>query len=127
MATEPILPSSSSPNPTEAIVARQLEAYNQQDLEAFVNCFSTNVEVLRDGSDAIQEGRETMRTNYAAMFARFPENRCTLLQRIIVGNHAVDEELIEGRDGSPFRTIAVYTISEGLISHVRFLSCEDEA
>jgi hypothetical protein len=66
-----------------------------------------------------------MRENYAAMFAKFPQNRATILQRMVVGNHAVDEELVEGRDGQPFRTVAVYTIGDhGLISHVRFLSRE---
>lgn len=118
------LPPLPSPNPVEAIVARQLEAYNAQDLETFVNCFSVEVEIIRDGDDQPQRGRDLMRRNYAAMFARFPDNHCTLLQRMVVGSHAVDEELIEGRDGAPFRTIAVYTIQDGLIHQVRFLSCE---
>tara|TARA_R110002167_G_scaffold240948_1_gene446113 strand:+ start:55 stop:411 length:357 start_codon:yes stop_codon:yes gene_type:complete len=109
----------------EAIVARQLEAYNRQDVDAFVACFSTDVEIVREGSNDVQRGRETMRQNYAAMFAKFPQNKATVTQRMVVGQHAVDEELVEGRDNPPFRTIAVYTITAGLISHVRFLSCED--
>lgn len=118
------MPASPSINPVETIVARQLEAYNRQDLEPFVTCFAEDVTIVRDGSDDIQRGRATMRKNYAAMFARFPQNHCTLLQRMVVGNHAVDEELIEGRQGKPFRTIAVYTIRDGLISGVRFLSTD---
>ncbi|MCF3651574.1 nuclear transport factor 2 family protein [Synoicihabitans lomoniglobus] len=117
------MPASSSP--VEVIVSRQLEAYNRQDVDAFVACFSPDVEIVRDGSPDVQHGRETMRQNYAAMFARFPQNQATVTQRMVVGQHAVDEELVEGRDGPPFRTIAVYTITAGLISHVRFLSCEN--
>jgi hypothetical protein len=82
------------------------------------------VEILRDGTSEPQCGRDLMRKNYAAMFAKFPQNKATVTQRRVVGSHAVDEELIEGRDGDPFRTIAVYTIRDGLIHQVRFLSCE---
>jgi hypothetical protein len=114
-----------SSHSVETIVARQLEAYNRQDVDAFVACFSTDVEIVREGSTDVHRGRETMRQNYASMFAKFPENKATVTQRMVVGQHAVDEELVEGRDGPPFRTIAVYTITAGLISHVRFLSCED--
>ncbi len=111
-------------NPVTEIVSRQLDAYNRQDVDTFVACFSEDVEIVRDGSSDVSHGRETMRTNYAAMFAKFPNNRATVTQRMVVGQHAVDEELVEGRDGPPFRTIAVYTITNGLISHVRFLSTE---
>jgi len=113
---------SSSLNPIASIVAQQLEAYNRQDVDAFVACFSENVEIVREGSDDVARGRETMRKNYAAMFAKFPKNHATVTQRMVVGQHAVDEELVEGRDGPDFRTIAVYTITDGLISHIRFLS-----
>ena len=72
-----------------------------------------------------------MREHYAAMFARFPknqeiENRCTVLNHIAVGRHVVDQELIEGRDGKPFRTVArsPSTGGRGLIAEVRFLSKE---
>lgn len=111
-------------NPVEAVVQRQLDAYNRQDVEAFVLCFTEDVVIVREGSEVVTNGREMMRTNYAALFQRFPKNHCTLLKRMVVGHHAVDEELIEGRDGEPFRTIAIYTIKDGLISHVRFLSRE---
>jgi len=121
------MPVSPQTNPVKSIVDRQLDAYNRQDLETFISCFSADVTIIRDGSEDIQRGRDTMRKNYAAMFARFPQNHCTLLQRMVVGNHAVDEELIDGREGKPFRTIAVYTIRDGLISEVRFLSLEPPA
>ena len=111
------------PNPVAAVVARQLDAYNRQAVDEFVACFSEDVEIVREGSPDVQRGRETMRKGYAAMFAKFPENKATVTQRV-VGQHAVDEELVEGRDGPPFRTIAVYTITDGLISHVRFLSVD---
>ncbi len=112
------------PNPVAAIVARQLDAYNRQAIDEFVACFAEDVQIVREGSPAIMKGREAMRESYATMFAKFPHNRATVTQRMVVGQHAVDEELVEGRDGPPFRTIAVYTITDGLISHVRFLSVE---
>lgn len=113
-----------SPNPVAAVVARQLDAYNRQAVDEFVACFSEDVEIVREGSADVMRGREAMRDAYAAMFAKFPNNHATVTQRMVVGSHAVDEELVEGRDGPPFRTIAVYTVADGLISHVRFLSVE---
>lgn len=112
-------------NPVAAIVARQLEAYNRQDVDAFVACFAEDVVIEVDGIDTQHIGRETMRENYAAMFKAFPNNHATVTQRMVVGQHAVDEELVEGREDKPFRTVAVYTIGDhGLISRVRFLSRE---
>lgn len=115
---------SDSANPVAAVVARQLDAYNRQAVDEFVACFSEEVEIVREGSPDVMKGRAAMRESYAAMFAKFPQNKATVTQRMVVGQHAVDEELVEGRDGPPFRTIAVYTITDGLISHVRFLSVE---
>tara|TARA_B110000483_G_C17902159_1_gene429760 strand:+ start:307 stop:672 length:366 start_codon:yes stop_codon:yes gene_type:complete len=118
------MPGAEPINPVEAVVARQLDAYHRHDVDDFVECFSLDVEIVSDGSDQKLVGRETMRTRYAAMFQKFPRNRCTLLSRVVVGHHAVDEELIEGRNEPPFRTVAIYTIKDGLIAHVRFLSRE---
>lgn len=109
-------------SPVEAIVARQLEAYNRQDVDTFVACFSPEVKIVTEGSDRQLVGRENMRSIYAAMFLKFPENHCALLSRLVIGKHVVDEELITGRNEAPFRTAVVYTIEDGLIAHARFLS-----
>ena len=111
-------------NPVEAIVARQLDAYHRQNVDEFVACFAPDVVIVTEGSDTQLLGRENMRTQYAAMFQKFPNNKCTLLSRVVVGDHAVDEELIDGRNEAPFRVAVVYTIKAGLIAHVRFLSRE---
>jgi hypothetical protein len=109
-------------HPSLAPVERQLEAYNRQDVDAFVACFAPNVRIHREEDGSVSEGREAMRERYAAMFAKYPRNRCTILNRIVCGEHVVDEELIEGRDDQPFRTVAVYRVKDGMITEVRFLS-----
>lgn len=113
-----------APSPVAAVVQRQLEAYNAQDVEAFVACYAPDVIIIREEDGSTQTGRDGMRERYAAMFKRFPKNRATVLQRIVVGDYAVDEERIDGRDGPPFRTIAVYRVKDGLITHVRFMGRE---
>ena len=118
------MPGDNRIGPTEAIVVRQLDAYDRQHVDDFVDCFTPDVVIVTEGSENQLIGRENMRTRYAAMFNRFPNNKCTLLSRVVVGDHAVDEELIEGRDEPPFRVAVVYTIKDGLIAHVRFLSRE---
>jgi hypothetical protein len=104
-----------------AVVQRQLEAYNRQDVDAFVACYAEDVRIEREGPGEVAVGRAAMRERYAALFARNPQNRCAVLQRIVVGASVVDEEWIEGRGGEPFRVIVVYTVRDGVIVRVRFL------
>lgn len=56
--------------PVEAVVPRQLDAYNHQDAEAFVPCFSEDVVIVREGSEVVTTGRETKRMNCAALIMR---------------------------------------------------------
>lgn len=100
----------------------QLDAYNAQDIDAFVACYTEGVEVfdLKTGERSGQ-GREWMRAAYAEMFARYPDCRAQVTTRSVVGNVVFDHELVTGR-GEPLIVMAIYEVDpDGLIARVWFV------
>jgi uncharacterized protein (TIGR02246 family) len=79
------------------VVQAQLEAYNAQDLEAFVATYANDVVVVRGGKVVLQ-GREALRDSYRGMFAKYPKNRATIAERRTEGDRVVlDHEIVTGR------------------------------
>jgi hypothetical protein len=103
------------------IVARQFDAYNRQDLDAFIGCYAPDVVVANLNGDITQVGGEGLRERYAKTFADFPENRARLVNRIHLGNVVIDhEDVSRGPGKDRFEVIAIYTVSDGLIARVDF-------
>ncbi|OHB78049.1 MAG: hypothetical protein A2Z34_09380 [Planctomycetes bacterium RBG_16_59_8] len=93
----------------ELLVQRQLDAYNARDIDAFVACYSEDVEVYNHPATLVYKGREAMRERYAAYFESAPELHCELVNRITIGNKAIDREQITGRpDGKVAHAVAIY-------------------
>jgi uncharacterized protein (TIGR02246 family) len=108
-----------------AVVAAQVAAYNDRDLDRFLECYSPDA-VIEDGTGQIlMRGRDAMRDRYGQLFADSPELHCEIRQRIHVGCYVVDEEAITGLHfaGLPtdLHAAAVYRVEGGLIVHVRGL------
>ena len=103
------------------LIERQLQAYNRQDLNAFVECYAPDVIVANLNGDVTSTGSDALRARYAKTFAEFPENHARLLARIHVGNTVVDhEDVSRGPGMDRFEIIAIYTIRGGLIARVDF-------
>jgi hypothetical protein len=102
-------------SPVEVAQA-QLDAYNEQDLEAFTNVFSQDAEVFVNLGDTLpsMKGRGEIRERYGAMFEANPKNKSTLIGRMTQGNFVFDHEWITGRD-EPFQLMAIYEIEDGKI------------
>jgi hypothetical protein len=102
-------------------VQAQLDAYNAQDVEAFVACYAADVRI-EDADGKLQlQGHDAMRERYAKLFAEHPANRAELLHRIAIGEHVIDHERITGRGPEPLFAVAIYRVRNGLIEHVRFI------
>jgi hypothetical protein len=108
-------------SPAVALAQGQLDAYNAQDLEAFLSFYADDV-IVADLNGAItNNGIAALRERYAGMFARFPENKALLVNRIANGNTVVDhEDVIRAPGGERFFAIAIYTIAGGKIARVDF-------
>ncbi|MBL8536540.1 MAG: SgcJ/EcaC family oxidoreductase [Hyphomonadaceae bacterium] len=104
------------------LVQRQFDAYNAQNMEAFIATYAADC-VIADLNGAVtQNGREAIRARYEAMFAEFPENRARLVSRIALGGVVIDhEDVSRGPNGPRFEAIAIYTVKDGLIARVDFV------
>jgi uncharacterized protein (TIGR02246 family) len=110
----------------EAIVQRQLDAYNAQDLEAFCACFADDCVLAEYNGAVTGEGAEALRARYRTLFADYPDNRARLINRIVVGDVVVDhEDIARTRNGARFRAAAMYTVRDGRIARVDFVREEE--
>jgi hypothetical protein len=107
----------------EHVVQRQLDAYNDGDIERFVACFAQDVRVENDNRGSlILAGRDAMKNYYGKMFSDYPNLHCKVVKRIESGSTVIDEELIMGHPkGDHIKAVAIYTIAENIITRVRFL------
>lgn len=113
--------SSSRPSAV-AVVQNQVDAYNKQDLEAFLKTYSDDVVVTSGGKVAVQ-GKEALRERYGKLFAKYPKNRAEIAERRLEGESAVlDHEIITGRSPDkpdPWDVGWVrYEVANGLIRKV---------
>ena len=113
-------PDSLANNSPENLAQRQLNAYNQRDIDAFVEPYAEDVEVYDFPNKLLFRGRETMRREYAGMFKNTPDLHCELKNRIVQGNMVIDHERV--RFGKNIvEAVAIYLIENGRISKVYFM------
>jgi len=103
-------------------VARQVRAWNEGDLDAFLACFAKDV-VVEDADGNVQStGRDALRVTYGQLLAEQPDREYEIVTRIRVGPWVVDEERITGGSRGDSRAIGIYHLGgDGLIDRVRFL------
>jgi hypothetical protein len=103
------------------VVQAQLDAYNKQDVEAFTAVFAPNAMLFQNLGDSVpsHKGQAEIRHRYADLFKKYPNNKCTLLGRMVQGNHVIDHELITGRE-QEMRIVAIYEVKDGLIARCWF-------
>jgi hypothetical protein len=98
------------------VVQRQLEAYNDRDMQRFLDQYSEAIQVFRPpavipaivGKKAFGEFYATQRFNHAGLHAE-------VLNRMVLGNKNVDHERIQGVRAQPFEAAVVYEVNNGLI------------
>jgi imidazolonepropionase-like amidohydrolase len=115
------------PPGAEAVVQRQVEAYNARDIDAFLSFYSDDVVIERaPGGKVLHGSRESMRKGYQALFDASPELHCHILQRTVSGDVVIDHEFVTGaRGGDAIRAVAVYEVADGKIRRVIFLPREE--
>ena len=65
-------------------------------------------------------GRKAIHEGYGAMFKAHPDNKSTLIGRMVQGNVVFDHEWITGRD-QEFKIVAIYEVQDGLIRRCWFV------
>ena len=105
-----------------AIVQAQLDAYNAQDLDAYCGYFTDDVVVANVGGDVTSTGIDAYRARYKDAFAKFPNNKAELLNRIVLNGAIIDHERVDRGDGETpvFEVAAIYSFRGDKISRVDF-------
>jgi len=103
----------------------QLEAYNNRDIEAFLVPYSDTVKVFDAKGKLLYQGKETMRTQYGAMFERTPELNCNLLNRIAVNETVIEHEEVTFGGDRTIYAIVMYKVANNKIQEVYFLDRKD--
>ena len=114
-----------NPDPSpEAVVQRQLDAYNAKDLEALLDCYAEDAELLEFPDRPLERGRAALRERYRNRLAE-PDLHARLVHRAVVGNRVVDHEVVtrnfpEGR--GTLEVVMVYEVVAGRIARSWSLS-----
>ncbi|WP_400079754.1 nuclear transport factor 2 family protein [Winogradskyella sp. R77965] len=111
--------SNTTSNP-EAIVNKQLEVYNNRDIEGFVKTYSSDIKLYTFPSTLNSEGHAAIRKGYASFFKSVPDLNAQIVNRIVLGNKVIDKEKVTV-NGQIFYAIAIYEVENGLISKVTFI------
>jgi hypothetical protein len=106
----------------EAVVQKQVFAYNAHDLNAFVACYAPAIEFrTMDGTVNPEKGLAALRKGYEDLFKRFPKLQVTVLNRITQGAFVIDQEVAEGMGPDPIKVTAIYQTSQGKIIRVWYI------
>ncbi len=106
----------------EELVQEQLEAYNVQDLQRFLACFSEDVQVYQFPNVLLYSGSINFENHYAKAWAMNPNQKAIVNERMSLGNLVIDKEKVLGRgaSGEVVQVIAMYKVEGGKITQVFF-------
>jgi hypothetical protein len=102
----------------EQIVQRNLEAYNNRDLEKFMYWFSEDIELYSFSEmKLVASGKSAIEKLYKELFAASPNLNSTILKRIVFDNKVIDHESIVGRKGATdiLEIVMIYEVKDGKI------------
>lgn len=104
-------------------VDQQLEAFNERDLEEFLEPYAADTLIEDGAGEEMMRGEEQMRAFYGEVFSNSPDLNCEVVNRISVGDWVIDEEKIEGLHAEGFpeeaHAAVAYRVTDGEISLVR--------
>ena len=104
----------------EAIVNKQLEAYNERNLKEFGKTYSQDIKLYTLPDEITTDGRTALLDQYGKFFERVPDLNAEIMNRIVLGNKVIDKEKVT-INGKIFYAIAIYEVKDGLISKVTFI------
>ena len=106
------------------LAARQLDAYNAADLDAFVRCYHAEV-VVMNGDEVTVEGIDAFRERYADLFTHW-QFGASVPTRVHHASHCIDVEDYwrihpDTGERTEGRVMVHYELRDDRIGRVRFL------
>ncbi|WP_052172576.1 nuclear transport factor 2 family protein [Psychroserpens jangbogonensis] len=108
------------PKAIEAVVQKNLDAYNARDIDAFLEDYADDVKLYAYPNTLRTDGKEAMRKSYKVWFEHTPDLRAFVKKRIVIGNKVIDEEQVTA-NGKIFDAVAIYEVENGKITKVTFI------
>lgn len=104
-------------------VKQQLKAYNARDIDAFAEAYSDSVKIYSFPDKLLYQGKDKLYERYKKMFEQRPDLYAELVNRMIMGNTVIDQELVTFDKNAPkVNAIAIYKVHNGIITEVYFIS-----
>lgn len=107
----------------EAVVQRQLDAYNARDIDALMAVWADDAQCFEHPSTLIANGAAEIRARHVARFKE-PNLFARLVKRMAVGNKIIDQEIVtrtfpEGT--GTLDVIAIYEVERNKIAKAWFI------
>ena len=107
----------------EDYAQRQLDAYNDRDLERFVAQYTDDVEVFRlPSAEPVLVGKAAFAEHYRTQRFSLPNLHAELVKRMVFGNKVIDHERVTGLGDAPQEVAAIYEVTPHGICKVWFVS-----
>ena len=108
---------------TEAFAQRQLEAYNDRDLDRFVREYTEDVVLYRLPSpEPVLQGKAALTEYYRKNRFSLPGLHAELVNRMVFGNKVIDHERVTGLQAEPLEVAAIYEVTPTGIAKVWFVA-----
>lgn len=102
------------------IVQKHVEPFNNRQLDTFANAFDIDVVVNKFPKNYMYSGRNTLKENYKQFFKNNKKSNIKVLNRIILNNMVIDEELVTVNNKT-VRQASIYEVNENSIKSMTFV------
>ena len=112
-----------APSDAEAVVQRQLDAYNAHDVEALAATYAEDAEQFEHPSTPLASGLASLRQRWTSRF-KDPLLHAELRMRIVMGRVVIDHESVRSTfPEGPGKTelVAIYEVRNGKIAKAWFI------
>ncbi len=107
----------------EAIVQRQLDAYNARDVDAWLATYAEDARQFEHPDKLLARGAAQMRERIAARFQE-PNLHARLIRRVVVGTVVMDHEEVRRtfpEGPGKMEMIGIYEVRDGRIATASFI------
>lgn len=108
----------------QAVVQRQLDAYNARDIETLLATYAPDAEQYALHGALLAKGYDAMRLRFAERF-REPDLHARVLSRTLIGDVVADHEVITRNFPEGLGTLemlCLYEVRDGLIRKATFVT-----
>lgn len=104
----------------EAIVQKQIDAYNSRNMEAFLSFYADDAKIYYFPEKLNLDGKETIRKVYDPYFKGAISIECRITKRIVRGNMIIDEQFVN-YNGTETSGVIIYEIAMGKIVKATYI------